>query len=330
MKKQIDVNKAAGRLRDCRAAAVFMHAHPDGDCLGSGFALAHALRSLGKEVFLLCKDPLPAMFAFICDDFALHGAEVELSDDCLLVTVDTAVTHLLGEALDVKFGSRIDLCIDHHPTNDFFAAETLLDTTAAACAEIISDVIDAMGVPMTTNIAACLYAGVSTDTGGFRNANITARSHRCVARYIDLGVDVAPLNRAFFETQSKAYLEMERLAFRNLKYYCNGRVALVAVTQKIFRQSGSNEDEYVQLVARMRQIEGVQVGVAIRERPDGMFKISLRSHAPANVSAIATRLGGGGHVLAAAYTSELPLKETIATLVKEIEVELHDGATSAG
>ncbi|MCL2195052.1 MAG: bifunctional oligoribonuclease/PAP phosphatase NrnA [Oscillospiraceae bacterium] len=322
MKQQVDVKQAAGRLCDCRAAAVFMHAHPDGDCLGSGFALAHALRSLGKEVFLLCKDPMPAMFSFMRDGFVLQGADAELPDDCLLVTVDVAVTHLLGEELDARFGSRIDLCIDHHPTNDYFAAETLLDTTAAACAEIISDVIDAMGVPMTTNIAACLYAGVSTDTGGFRNANITARSHRCVARYIDLGVDVAPLNRAFFETQSKAYLEMERLAFRNLKYYCNGRVALLAVTQKIFRQSGCNEEEYVQLVTRTRKIEGVQVGVAIRERPDGTFKISLRSHAPADVSAVATRLGGGGHVRAAAYASDLPLKETIATLIKCIEEEL--------
>jgi len=299
-----------------------MHAHPDGDCLGSGFALAHALRSLGKEVFLLCKDPMPAMFSFMRDGFTLHGAEAELPDDCLLVTVDTAVTHLLGEALDARFGSRIDLCIDHHPTNDFFAAETLLDTTAAACEEIISDVIDAMGVPMTTNMAACLYAGVSTDTLGFRNANTTARSHRYAARYMDLGVETQPLIRKFFETQSKAYLELERLAFRGLKYYCDGRVALIAVTQRMFRQSGSNEDEFAQLVTRTRQIEGVQVGVAIRERPDGTYKISLRSHAPADVSAVATQLGGGGHVRAAAYASDLPLKETIAALIKCIEEEL--------
>ena len=322
MMKQVSVEQAANRLRNCRAAAVFMHANPDGDCLGSGFALAHALRNLGKEVFLLCEDPMPAMFGFMRDGFVLHGADAEFPDDCLLVTVDVAVTHLLGETLNTRFGGRIDLCIDHHPTNDFFAAETLLDTAAAACAEIISDIIDAMDVSMTPNMAACLYAGVSTDTGGFRNANITARSHRYVARYIDLGVEVAPLNRAFFETQSKAYLEMERLAFRNLKYYCEGRVALLAVTQKIFRQSGCSEEEYVQLVTRTRKIEGVQVGVAIRERPDGTYKISLRSHAPADVSAVATRLGGGGHVRAAAYASDLPLKETIATLIKCIEDEL--------
>jgi len=323
--KRIDLQQAAQMLREAPAACVFAHAHPDGDTLGCAFALAQTLRAVGKDVCVLCEDPMPAMFDYMRGgiDYIMPGDPCPRSLDCaLLVAVDIAVAQLLGKTFEAQFGGRIGLCIDHHPSNSFFAAETLLDTAAASAAEIINDVIDVMGVPMTAQIAACLYAGISTDTGGFRYASATARSHRCAARYIDLGVDTAPLNRAFFETQSRAYLEMERMAFAGLRYYCGGRVALVAVTQEMFRKSGSNEEEYVQLVARIRQIEGVQVGVAIRERPDGTHKVSLRSHAPVNAAAIAARMGGGGHVRAAACTSELPLEETIAAVVGYVEEAL--------
>jgi len=324
---KIDLARATQLLRDCSAACIFVHAHPDGDTLGSGFALAHALKAMGKQVCLLCEDPMPAMFDYMRDnvEFLAPGDALPFAPD-LLVAVDTAAAHLLGEQLQAQYGKRIDLSIDHHLRNEFYAAETLLDSSAAAAAEIISDVIDALGVPMSTQMAACLYSGISTDTGCFRQANTTARSHRCAARYIDLGVETAPLDRAFFETQSKAYLEMERLAFQGLRYFCGGRVALVAVTQEMFRQSGSNEEEYVQLVSRTRQIEGVAVGVTIRERPDGSYKISLRSHPPVDVATVAVRMGGGGHVRAAACTSELPLEETIALLVGHIEEALREAA----
>jgi len=323
--KRIDTQQAALRLRDCSAACIFTHSHPDGDALGSAFALAHALRAMGKDACVLCEDPMPAMFDYMCGGIEYITPDSSFSPpaSCLLVAVDIAVAHLLGKAFEAQFGARIDLSIDHHPSNIFFAAETLLDVSAAAAAEIISDVIDAMGVTITTQMAACLYAGISTDTGCFRYASTTSRSHFYAARYIDLGVETQPLNRAFFETQSRAYLEMERMAFAGLRYYCEGRVALVAVTQAMFRQSGSNEEEYIQLVARTRQIEGVEVGVAIRERPDGTHKISLRSHAPVDAAAIAAKMGGGGHVRAAACSSELPLEETIELVVGYIEEALN-------
>jgi phosphoesterase RecJ-like protein len=157
--------------------------------------------------------------------------------------------------------------------------------------------------------------GISTDTGCFRYQNTTARSHRYAARYMELGVDTEPLDRAFFEIETKTYMALERLAFDDLRYYCDGRVALIAVTQAMYKQSGSNEEEYIKLAARTRQIEGVQVGVAIRERRHGGYKISLRSHAPIDAAAICARMGGGGHLRAAGCVSDLPLEETISAIV---------------
>ncbi|MDR0530946.1 MAG: bifunctional oligoribonuclease/PAP phosphatase NrnA [Oscillospiraceae bacterium] len=326
----IDLKTAAARLRAAEAVRILTHGHPDGDTLGSAFALAHALRALKKPVTVLCEDPIPAMFAYMRADVAyeiLGEKNQDPPDDGanrqpaagFLISVDVADENLLGPAALSRFGGQVRLNIDHHATNTLFAAETLLDPSAAATAEIVSDLIDLMGVRMDTLMAACLYAGVSTDTGCFRYYNTTARSHRYAARYMELGVETEPLDRAFFETESRSYMALERLAFDGLRYFAEGRIALIAVTQAMFAQSGSNDEEYIKLVARTRQIEGVQVGVALRERRDGTYKISLRSHETVDAAAICARMGGGGHSRAAGCASELPLEDTIRRVVGFVE-----------
>lgn len=318
--KRIDRKTAAARLREAGAVCILMHDHPDGDTLGSAYALAHALHALGKPVQVLCADPAAAMFAYMQQGLPLSSAPLPAS--ALLAAVDAANESLLGETLEQTYKGKIDLNIDHHATNAIYAAENLVDPHASACAEIIHDVIDAMGVEMNAQMAACLYAGISTDTGCFRYSNTTAHSHRCAARYMELGVDTEQLDRVFFETVTKTYLALERMAFDGLRYYCGGRVALVTVSQEMFRSSGSNEDEYIKIVARARQIEGVLAGVSIREKSNGSYKISVRTHEPLSAAAIAGRMGGGGHLRAAGCASTLPLEETVAKVVRCIEAEL--------
>jgi len=313
----IDLNTAAARLLSAGAVRILAHNHPDGDTLGSAYALAHALYALGKDVRVQCEDPSPAMFSYMPRGLA----ETERGD-ALIVAVDVADESLLGDRFAEIYGGRVALNIDHHRSNTLYAAENLIDAEASACAEVAGDLIGAMGLELTAHMAACIYAGISTDTGCFRYANTTARSHRWAAHCMDLGVATEPLDRAFFETDTKTYLTLERMAFDGLRYYCGGRLALLAVTQAMFRQSGSNDEEYIKLVARTRQIEGVLVGVAIREKPDGSFKLSLRSHAPVDASAIAARMGGGGHPRAAGAASNMPLEETIATIVGYVEEAL--------
>jgi len=313
MMKRIDLQTAAKRLLEAPAVRILAHSHPDGDTLGSAYALAHALQALGKAVRVLCEDPSPAMF-----DFMAEGLIQSDFVGALIVSVDVAEESLLGDTFAKKYHDMVDLSIDHHATNGLFAKENFVDATASACAEVIGGLIDALGVPMTKQIAACVYAGISTDTGCFRYANTTARSHLWAARCMELGVDTEPLDRAFFETETKTYLALERMAFDHLQYYCGGRAALVAVTQEMFRRSGSNDEEYIKIVARVRSIEGVLVGVAIREKPSGGYKISMRSHGPVDAAAICARMGGGGHARAAGASSELPLEDTIAMVVRHI------------
>jgi len=315
--KRVDLQAAAARLLEAPAVRILTHSHPDGDTLGSAWALAHAMHALGKPVRVLCEDPSPAMF-----DFMAEGLEQSDFDDALVVSVDVAEESLLGDTLQKAYGGKIDLSIDHHATNGLFAAQNLVDGSASASAEVVGELIDAMGLALTQRIAACIYAGISTDTGCFRYANTTARSHLWAARCMELGVDTEPLDRAFFETETKTYLALERMAFDGLRYYCGGRAAVVAVTQEMFRQSGSNDEEYIKIVARVRNVEGVLVGAAIREKEDGSYKISMRSREPVDAAALCARMGGGGHARAAGASSDLPLEETIAMVVRHIEEAL--------
>ena len=318
----IDLNTAAWRLLDAPAVLFLCHSHPDGDTLGSAYALALALQTLGKPVCVLCGDPSPAMFDFMAEGLTEPGEDSMPDAGALVVSVDVADETLLGSVLEGKYRGKIGLNIDHHSSNLMFAAENLVDPEAAACSEIAGDLVDAMGVPMTAQMAACIYAGISTDTGCFRYTNTTARSHLWAARCMELDVETEPLDRAFFETESKTYLALERMAFDSLRYYFDGRAAVMAVTREMFRQSGSNEEEYIKIVARVRNIEGVLVGAVIREKEHGGYKISMRSHAPVDVSALCGRMGGGGHPRAAGASSKLPLEETIKLVVGYMEEAL--------
>jgi phosphoesterase RecJ-like protein len=294
------------------AVRILAHQHPDGDTLGSAYALARALQSIGKHTCVDCVDPLPHDFTFCAKGYTpdyMDGTES-------IVTVDVADAKLLGRSYYEKYGGIVDLNIDHHSTNTGFARETYLEEDSAATAELVADLIDLLCVVWTTDIAACIYAGISTDTGCFRYAGTTSRSHRYAARMMEFGVQTEPLDRMFFETKTRSFAALERLALEGFRFFCKGQVCLMVVTQEMYRKSGSNEDEFIRLVPQTRQIEGVLVGIAIRERSDGSWKISLRTHLPIDASAICAKLGGGGHAVAAGCESFKPLEETIADIVR--------------
>ena len=259
---------------------ILTHSHPDGDTLGSAFALKYALEALGKSANVRCNDTIAKKFDYlgkVCED--------ECAFDTL-VAVDVADTKLLGKDFEEKFADRIELCIDHHGSNRLFAERTLLEANAAAACEIILEVIHALGVKPTKQIADCIYTGISTDTGCFRYSNVTPRTMRMAAEMIECGADNVTINTVMFETKTRTYVALEKLAVGGMKMFLDGKCALITVTQEMYRQSGSDESEVDAIASLPRQIEGVLVGVTMRERKDGSYKISMRSNRPINVSEI--------------------------------------------
>lgn len=309
----INLETAVEFLKSRDNFLILTHSHPDGDTLGSAFALKYALEALGKSATVRCNDTIAKKFDYlgkVCED--------ECAFDTL-VAVDVADTKLLGKDFEKKFADRIELCIDHHGSNRMFAERTLLEANAAAACEIILEVIHALGVKPTKQIADCIYTGISTDTGCFRYSNVTPRTMRMAAEMIECGADNVTINTVMFETKTRTYVALEKLAVGGMKMFLDGKCALITVTQEMYRQSGSDESEVDAIASLPRQIEGVLVGVTMRERKDGSYKISMRSNRPINVSEICAAMGGGGHPQAAGCQVGGTLEEATETVIDNVK-----------
>ena len=286
--------------------AVLCHKSPDGDTLGSAFALCLGLRKLGKKARVLCADPIPQKYSYLpcCD---------EQFEEKTVIAVDVADPKLLG-TLEAVYGGRVDLCIDHHPSNKLYAKMTLLDGEAAATTQIIYRVLVALGVEIDKNIANCIYTGLSTDTGCFRYPSTQPETHRIAAEMMEKGAEAGMINRLMFETKSKGRLAIERAVFKNMQFFLDDRCAVVYVTRDLIEKAGVADDELDGIAALTRQIEGVEAGVFLKEVDNG-YKASVRTGDAVDASAVCKHFGGGGHFRAAGCTIEAPLEDAIREIV---------------
>lgn len=307
---RIDIKECAGLLKEKNNVVILTHAHPDGDTLGSGFALCRALMKLGKNARVINDDEIPKKYTYMFDDLQFSDFSSEY-----VVAVDVATENLLGSIQD-DYKGRIDLCIDHHLTNAEYADNLLLEDVPAAC-EIMYQVILELGVDIDKKIADCLYTGISTDTGCFRYASTTAQSYRFAAELIDLGAENGLINRAMFETKSKTYVNLEKLCLNGLELFCNDRVAVITVTQEMYAETGSTEQETEAIAPLTRQIEGVEVGITIKEKKDKTCKASLRTYESVNAAELARCFGGGGHSQAAACRFDCSVEEAKKLLIEK-------------
>ncbi|MDE6766722.1 MAG: DHH family phosphoesterase, partial [Eubacterium sp.] len=265
---RIDVKQCAELLAQQDNILILTHAHPDGDTLGCGFALCRALMKMGKICAVENADEIPKKYDYLYEDIV----QIKFKPD-YVVAVDVATTNLLGE-LDGKY--HIDMCIDHHSTNTEYADNLLLEDVPAAC-QLMLEVVKALDVELDDKIANCIYTGLTTDTGCFRYASTTAATYRAAAEMIELGADNGKINRTMFETKTKTYARLERLALDSMRFYEDERVAIITVTQEMYKLTGSNEQETEALAPLTRQIEGVEIGITIREKADGTCKASIRT-----------------------------------------------------
>lgn len=286
-------NEAAALLAGWDDIQILTHQNPDGDTLGCGFALWNALTSLGKRARVTCPDPLPPRFAYL-----YRGYEDADFPEQHVVSVDVASLQMLG-ALRETYADRIELAIDHHPSNGMFAGQTCLRADAAAACEIVYDVICALGAEITPQIADCLYTGVATDTGCFKFSNTTQNTHAVAAALFAAGANAAHINEYLFDTKSRARLALEQQALSSVEFFCADRIAVMHLSRQFICESGVDESELDGLTAIPRQIEGVDIGLTIREKADGTQKVSVRTTAAADASRICAEFGGGGHARAA-------------------------------
>lgn len=301
------LKETAAFLREHDCFDILTHDYPDGDTLGSGFALCLALQQMGKKARVITTF-LPKDFVFLTNEIKEQDFETQT-----VVTVDVADVRLLGKNR-AAYEGRIDLCIDHHMTNVVDAPLRLVDGHAAANCAILYKLFREMGITWTRAIANCLYTGISTDTGCFRYTNTTAETLRIGADIIDIGCDTAYINKVMFETKTKKKLALEREVYDTIEYCFDDRCAIIAVTCDMQRSIGVSDGELEGLASIPRQIEGVEIGITLREKAPGEFKVSVRTNGQVSASALCATLGGGGHSAAAGCTVKGTLDEAKAQL----------------
>lgn len=209
---------------------ILTHAYPDGDTLGSGFALCLALRQIGKKARVITTG-VPSKFTYLQKKIKEEDFTTET-----VVSVDVAADSLLGSNMG-KYIGKVDLCIDHHGSNTFTAKEKFVDKYAAANCEILYKLFLRMHINFTKDIADCLYTGISTDTGCFRYTNTTAETMRVAASLMDFGCNTAYINKAMFETKSKNKIQLERAVYDSMTYCADGRCAIIYTTLDMLKSS---------------------------------------------------------------------------------------------
>jgi len=308
MRQTNNIAEVADFFKGNDCFGILTHQFPDGDTLGSAYALCGMLQQLGKRAKVLVNgNKLPDRFEYL-------QAGIDKTDFFVnnYVSVDVADSKLLGE-LAVYVG-QIKLAIDHHSTHKPFADVYYVNTLAANC-ENIAELGYEMNVTITKDIANALYTGIATDTGCFKYSNTTPQTHKIAAQLMECGCDAAGINKAMFETVSKNKKALESFVIGNIEYYYNDRVAVAHTTKAILKQFGIAEDEVEGLSAMPRTIEGVLVGITIREKDEKTFKVSVRTNEGIDASAICSQLGGGGHKAAAGCAIQGTLQQVKDTIL---------------
>lgn len=300
MSELISCREAAELLSGWDDILVVCHQNPDGDALGSMTGLVRLLKSLGKRSGWYCADKPGRSFGYLFE--GLEGPENGW-EPAHIVTVDVADSRLLGDAWE-KYQGKIELAIDHHGTHVPFASCRWVEPESAAAAEMVWELAGELGISPDAAAAGCLYTGVATDTGCFRYRNVTPRTLRTAAGAIEAGADAGDINQRIFETCSRAQLEAQRIVLDGMEFFCGGRAAIIQLPQSIYAATGAVEGELDALSSLPRQVEGVLVGVTLKEKPNGLIKASLRTNPPADASAICGLFGGGGHRGAAGCSFE--------------------------
>ncbi len=295
--------EAANFLKKNDNFYILIHVNPDGDAVGSGFGLCNALRMMGKKANVLCSDPFPDRYDYIIKDY-----EPMKFSPQTVVTVDIADTKLFGKELSV-YGKYVDLAVDHHISNTGFAKKTVLDGNAAAACEVLYEIFTEGNIPIDKKTAVCLYTGIATDTGCFRFENTTRRAHIIAAELMGMDIPFARINRQLFEIKSRSRILAEQRAVEQLETYLDDKCAIISVSCEMMEETGLTQEDLEGIASIPMQIKGVEVGVTIKEKEPGKFKISMRSAEKVNVSEICGKLGGGGHIRAAGCSLEGELSQ---------------------
>ncbi|MFD2093646.1 DHH family phosphoesterase [Blastococcus deserti] len=308
---------------DARATVVLSgHVQPDADALGSTLALAEGLRRRGARVLVTFPDPftLPASLGWLPGAEGLVPSSAVPASPDVFVSLDAASPARLGELAVLLDTAGTSVVVDHHASNPGFGDVRLVDGAAPATVSLVAGLLDELGVTLDSRLATCLYAGLAADTGSFRFGNTRPDTHELAARLLATGIDHAAISRRLFDTAPFGWLGLLSVVTGRAVLEPEVGAGLVWTWSSAAEaaEHGLPAEQLEALVDVVRSAQEADVACVLKGQDDGSWSVSLRSRGATDVARVAIALGGGGHVLAAGYSSALDREKTIEALRREL------------
>jgi phosphoesterase RecJ-like protein len=301
-----DIRQIADAIRARQRFVIASHSRPDGDSIGSQLAMAYALRALGKDVTVVNVDPAaPALMAFpgVPDIVIAPAVAGEFDAAIVMECSDYARTGVTG--LDRFFTMNID----HHPGNSGYGQINWFDASAAACAEMVFDVVEALGVQMSVEIATHIYVAILTDTGSFHFSSLSPRTFDICRRLLEAGVDPVRVARQVYDNSTIGRLKLCGAVLNTMRIDPTGRIAVLYLDQEMAGTAGATYDDTEGVINQPLTVKDVQAVVFFKQAQGDHYRISLRSKGEVDIGAVAKEYGGGGHKNASGCSASGPIDE---------------------
>lgn len=316
MKRNASLKEMAGFLKAAQTILIFTHINLDGDALGSAAALCRVLRNSGKQAWILIDEEIPHYISFMDTEFVTCDREIMKSQD-ISICVDCSEYSRFPTLAENYDEGKLKLCIDHHATGNGFGDYYYIDKDAAATSELIYKLIAEMGDTIDKKTAESIYTGINTDTGSFQYSNTTAQTHAIASDLLARGIDHTAISVALYQAVSITQLKIQAKILDRAELLADGKVAVSCATKDMFDEAGAGLDDAEGSIDLLRNIEGVEIAAFLKQKAD-CVKVSMRAKTYADVSEIAGKFGGGGHVKAAGCTLKMSMDEALEVLKKEI------------
>ena len=300
---------------------IMAHENPDGDAIGSCLGFYLALKNMGKTNVEVLLKKVPDNFKYLpgYDDIkeqpTMEKFDLAIALDCAdLKRIPVEIVKYF-ETADVKVN------FDHHMSNKMYADYNIVNNGAPACAQILVESFDYLDIEITKDVMTCFLTGVITDTGGFKNSNISVDCFEIAERALEMGINLSKIYKQSLLMISRNKFKAQKLTMDRMEFFADGRICFTYITLEDYKNLELKDGDHEGIVEIGRNIEGVEVSIFLHEQENG-FKISLRSNDYVNVSDVCSIFGGGGHVRAAGANTTMSIEEAKRTLVREIEKRL--------
>lgn len=309
------IREIVDAIRARQRFVISSHSRPDGDSIGSQLAMAFALRALGKDVTVVNFDPAaPALMAFAGVPDIVIAPKVDGDFDAAIIMEcsDYARTGVAG--LERLF----TINIDHHPGNTGYGQVMWFDPSAAACAEMVFDLVQALGVTLSPEIAVHVYIAILTDTGSFHFSNLSPRTFDICRQLLDAGVDPVRVARQVFDNSTVGRLKLCGAVLNNMRVDPTGRIAVLYLDQQMAGAAGATYDDTEGVINQPLTVKEIQAVVFFKQTEGPHYRVSLRSKGDLDIGVIAKEYGGGGHRNAAGCSMDGPIDELRNILVDKV------------